>query len=236
LKTTVDNIYYIFPSTKRYFQQVDILCLGLTCDIFRSGFLVTIIQSCFFHRLYSPRGPWPLFSVLWSFLQTVWLLGRGISPTQDRCLNTEQHKQHKHRINIHTPNIHAFCGTGTHDPGFRMSEDSSCLRPLGYCDRHSVMYIAQIPHVNQEELPLCYTLYTVYRHTRTHTHTVCWFLAYFPYIEKIKKAYDITLLTICVFHLDFLLLGYEISLLPLYLRVPPIIFSFSMRSVSYQYK
>jgi hypothetical protein len=36
---------------------------------------------------------------------------------------------------IHTPNIHALCGIRTHDPGFRASEDSSCLRPLGYRDR-----------------------------------------------------------------------------------------------------
>jgi hypothetical protein len=40
--------------------------------------------------------------------------------------------QNKH---IHTPNIHALCGIRTHDPGFRASEDNSCLRPLGYRDR-----------------------------------------------------------------------------------------------------
>jgi hypothetical protein len=40
--------------------------------------------------------------------------------------------QNKH---IHTPNIHAWNEIRTHDPSFRASEDSSCLRPLGYCDR-----------------------------------------------------------------------------------------------------
>jgi hypothetical protein len=40
--------------------------------------------------------------------------------------------QNKH---IHTQNIHALCGMQTHDPSFRASEDSSCLRQLGYCDR-----------------------------------------------------------------------------------------------------
>jgi hypothetical protein len=40
--------------------------------------------------------------------------------------------QNKH---IHTPNIHALCGIRTHDSSFRASEDSSCLRPFGYCDR-----------------------------------------------------------------------------------------------------
>jgi hypothetical protein len=40
--------------------------------------------------------------------------------------------QNKH---IHTPNIHALCSIRTHDPGFRASEDSACLRPLGYGNR-----------------------------------------------------------------------------------------------------
>jgi hypothetical protein len=35
-----------------------------------------------------------------------------------------------------TLNILALSGIRTHDPGFRGSEDSSCLRPLGYRDRH----------------------------------------------------------------------------------------------------
>jgi hypothetical protein len=47
----------------------------------------------------------------------------------------------KHRItrtqnkHINTPNIHTFCGIRTHETGFRSSEDSTCLRPLGYRDR-----------------------------------------------------------------------------------------------------
>jgi hypothetical protein len=32
-------------------------------------------------------------------------------------------------------NIHALSGIRTHDPSVRASEDSSCLRPLGHCDR-----------------------------------------------------------------------------------------------------
>jgi hypothetical protein len=42
--------------------------------------------------------------------------------------------QNKH---IHKPNIHALCGIRTHNPSFRASEDSTCLRPLGYRDRLS---------------------------------------------------------------------------------------------------
>jgi hypothetical protein len=36
---------------------------------------------------------------------------------------------------MHTPNICALCGIRTHDPGFRASEDSTCLRWLGCRDR-----------------------------------------------------------------------------------------------------
>jgi hypothetical protein len=32
-------------------------------------------------------------------------------------------------------------GIRTHDPGFRASEDSACLRPLGYRDRQLIYYI-----------------------------------------------------------------------------------------------
>jgi hypothetical protein len=48
---------------------------------------------------------------------------------------------HKHRTKqtqnkrIYTPNIHALSGIRTHDPSVRASEDGSCLKPRGYCDR-----------------------------------------------------------------------------------------------------
>jgi hypothetical protein len=45
--------------------------------------------------------------------------------------------QNKH---IHIPNIHALCGIRTQDPGFRASEDSTCLRPLGYRDRQIIWH------------------------------------------------------------------------------------------------
>jgi hypothetical protein len=41
--------------------------------------------------------------------------------------NTEKHTQ--------TLNMHALSWIRTHDPGFRASENSACLRPLGYRDR-----------------------------------------------------------------------------------------------------
>jgi hypothetical protein len=68
------------------------------------------------------------------FSQTAGLLGRGISPSQGRYLNTGQHK---HRINTYTLNIHALIGIRTQDPSVRASEDSSWLRPRGNCDRQA---------------------------------------------------------------------------------------------------
>jgi hypothetical protein len=78
--------------------------------------------------------PRPLIQFRNHFSQTVGLLGPVISPSQGRYLNIGQHQ---HRINAytHTPNIHALRGIPTHDPSVRASEDSSCLRPRGYCDR-----------------------------------------------------------------------------------------------------
>jgi hypothetical protein len=36
---------------------------------------------------------------------------------------------------IHTPNIRVLSGIRTHDPSVRASDESSYLRPRGYCDR-----------------------------------------------------------------------------------------------------
>jgi hypothetical protein len=76
-------------------------------------------------------GPWLLIQFRNHFSQTVGFLGRVISPSQGRYLNTGQHK---HRINAHT-DIHALNEIRNHDHSVRMSESSSCLRSRGCCDR-----------------------------------------------------------------------------------------------------
>jgi hypothetical protein len=70
----------------------------------------------------------------------VGLLGRVISSSQGLYLNTGQRK---HRIN--TPNTHALYGIRTNDPGFRASEDITCLRPLGYRGRQLFTWFSSIP-------------------------------------------------------------------------------------------
>jgi hypothetical protein len=69
---------------------------------------------------------------LWIYTQSEGPLGWVMGLSQGLYLSTGQHK---HRINTHTPNIHARSGTRTHDHRDRATEDSSCLRLLGYRDR-----------------------------------------------------------------------------------------------------
>jgi hypothetical protein len=62
-----------------------------------------------------------------------------IGPSQGRYLNTNTEK--------HTPNIHALSGIRTYDHGFRESEDSACLRPLGYRDRRHINTIINFQNI-----------------------------------------------------------------------------------------
>jgi hypothetical protein len=59
------------------------------------------------------------FSVSWSYTQSVGLLGQGISRSQVRYLNTEQHKN---RINAYT-DIHDSSGIRIQDSSIRAGED-----------------------------------------------------------------------------------------------------------------
>jgi hypothetical protein len=103
-----------------------------------SPFIINAIRNAFFLLLwlYSPNlglglPPWnsPSHFGLIDLGHSVGLLGRVISTSQGLYLYTNTGK-HTH---THT-NIHALSGIRTHDPGFWTSEDSACLRPLGYRD------------------------------------------------------------------------------------------------------
>jgi hypothetical protein len=101
--------------------------------------------NSFIHQLfYSPSlDPGFFFSFVIFFTQTVGLLGRVISPSQGLYLNTGQHK---HRINAHT-DIHVLSGIRIHDPSFRTSENSSCLRPRGHCVRPKLKSVKEFLHM-----------------------------------------------------------------------------------------
>jgi hypothetical protein len=99
--------------------------LALMGDFFPSS-LLPHLEAC--SRFLEHRAEFPQFL---NQRQSVGFLGRVISSLQGLYLYTNT-KTHTH---TQTLNIHALSGIRTHDPGFRASEDSALLRPLGYRDR-----------------------------------------------------------------------------------------------------
>jgi hypothetical protein len=97
----------------------------------------------------SSRWDWCMLSTreayLFLFIYLLWLyiplmgLGRFFSflilYTVERRINPSQGR-YLHRINAHNTDIHALSGIRTRDPSVRASEDISCLRPRGHCDRY----------------------------------------------------------------------------------------------------
>jgi hypothetical protein len=87
----------------------------------------------FFYWLYSPLRPWPLmfqFHDHFTDSRTPWTSDQLVARPLPKHRTTQTQNKH-----IHIPNIHALIGIRTHDPGFRASEDSACLRPFNYRDR-----------------------------------------------------------------------------------------------------
>jgi hypothetical protein len=76
-------------------------------------------------------SPGLFFSFVIFFTESVGLLGRASSPSQDRYLHTGQDK---HRITAHTK-IRALSGIRNHDPSVRAGEEISCIRPRGHRNR-----------------------------------------------------------------------------------------------------
>jgi hypothetical protein len=137
------------------------LCLDLPGVLFPFGFLTkalnAVLFTCmratisahlilldsgrynyFFHWLYSPFGFWALifqFHDHFTDGRTTW---KGVQLVA-RSLPKHRTTQTQNKL-IHLPNIHALCEIRSHDPGFRASEDNTCLRPLGYRDRPLLLY------------------------------------------------------------------------------------------------
>jgi hypothetical protein len=117
-------------------------------------------MNCFFFPFaLSPHlglglPPWNSPFGLLNLRRSVGLLARVISSSQGPYFYTNTKKKH-------TPNIHALSEIRTLDPGFRASEDSTCLRPLGYRDRLSLYYCLVF-------LPV--TLLIAARHNRKSNH------------------------------------------------------------------
>jgi hypothetical protein len=85
------------------------------------------------------QSPWALasdFQFYGHFTEgrTPWMSDQlVVRPLPKHSTTQTQNKQ------MHIPNIHTLCEIRTHDPGFRASEDSTCLWPLGYRDRLKVI-------------------------------------------------------------------------------------------------
>jgi hypothetical protein len=68
--------------------------------------------------------------------QSVGLFGRWSARRKASTCTQTQKTAHTHtHTHKQTLNIRALSVIRTHDPGFRASENSACLRPLGYRDR-----------------------------------------------------------------------------------------------------
>jgi hypothetical protein len=91
-------------------------------------------------------GPWPLLQCrnhFWTVGRTPWTSDQLVArPLPKHRRAKTQNKQ------IYTPNIHAVSGIRTHDPSVRASEDCSCLRPRGYCDRQVALILGLFVNIN----------------------------------------------------------------------------------------
>jgi hypothetical protein len=97
-----------------------------------------VANDCFFpHRFLFPLAPtmelradFSVTFIIFTDVRTPWTGDQLVARPLPKHRATQTQNKH-----IHIPNIHGLCGFRTHDPGFRVSEDSTCLRPLGYRDR-----------------------------------------------------------------------------------------------------
>jgi hypothetical protein len=122
------------------------LSRDLICYLPNFSKIYSFLSQHFFSRALRP--PWALASAFQfhDHFTDGRTPGLVISLSQGLYLNTGQTRTQNKRI--HTPNIYALSGIRAHDPSVRASENSSCLRPLGYCDRLSQLTRCKIFNVS----------------------------------------------------------------------------------------
>jgi hypothetical protein len=92
--------------------------------------------NSFIHSLMALQpfvGPWPLLqfhNLFYTGGRTPWTGDQPVARPLPTHRTTQTQNKRRHT------DIHALSGIRTHDPSVRASEDSSCLRAHGPCDRH----------------------------------------------------------------------------------------------------
>jgi hypothetical protein len=93
---------------------------------------IIVFTIFFFNGPSSPFRAQASYSVPWSFFtvgRTPWTSDQLVARPLPKHRTTQTQNKR-----IHTPNIHALSGIRTNDPSVLASNESSCLRPRGYCD------------------------------------------------------------------------------------------------------
>jgi hypothetical protein len=126
----------------------------------------------------APWDPRLYFSVSWTFLQTVGLLGRVISSSQGLYLNTGQHK---HRINTYTHQTFMPC-VGF-EPTIPASERAKTVYVL---DRSATVTGGLSPYTFANTNLECFTGY-LYQACMSLTRQICCFFTF--YKQHIGKSW-----------------------------------------------
>jgi hypothetical protein len=129
--------FFSQTTLKRKFIRTNVFIISLRIPNISSKHILIVLSNLQFQ--------WEMF---WLALQLLWTLASfqfpdlftiGRTPwtsnqpvARPLCKHRTAQTQNKH---IYTPNIYALSGILAHDNRVRTSENSSCLRPLGYRDR-----------------------------------------------------------------------------------------------------
>jgi hypothetical protein len=127
------------PSFYSCRRQLDSLHVPFCCENLSLFVAIEMWRSSscavtdFSMALPAHSGPRPLIQFRNHFYvddRTPWPSNQSVARPLPKHMTTQTHNKR-----IYTSNIHASSGIRTHDPGVRVSEGSSCIRPRGYFEQ-----------------------------------------------------------------------------------------------------
>jgi hypothetical protein len=127
-----------------------VVAMAALHQISYSNFFFLLLSLPLEHRASVKRSVSLQFLNLIDSRRTPWMSDQLDARPLSKLRTTQTQNKH-----IHTPNIHALSWIRTHDPGFRASEDSTCLRPLGNRDRPYSKYTNLISDEFTELVETC---------------------------------------------------------------------------------